>query len=258
MLGSFRVVYDPPIPGVKIIKIAIVPERGARSFRPCSTLFWYVFPRESHPSHPTASTFAVLADQDALWAFFCSCAWHSLSPCLVLCSHVLGIDISGLMTPVCYVCCGGRPYTPISVWGPDLLLGHSRPFAHVQGVLGIVGPFVCEGFHAFLRIQSVHLSLYRCFPLNLSPPLQRSIPHFSTRLKLFLGGLYLGYMLPKSLVVRCNDRYVTSISVFHPHPKNSLDAPIVSVALRVISCVGKGCYSYIRCYIFILALYIHQ
>jgi len=235
-----------------------VPERGARSFRPFGPLFWYVFSRELHTSHPTASTFAVLADQDAFWAFFCSCAWYSFSPCLARCSHVLGIAISGLMTPACYVCCRGCPYTPISVWGPDLLLGHSNPFAHVQGVLGIVGPFVYKGFHVFLHIQSVYSLLYRCFLLNLSPPLQRSIPHFSARLELFLGGLYLGYMLPKLLVARCNDQYVISIFVFHPHPKNSLDVSIVSVALGVISYVGKGYNSYIRYYICILALYIHQ
>jgi len=128
----------------------------------------------------------------------------------------------------------------------------------MQGVLGIVGPFVRKGFHVFLHIQSVYSLLYRCFLLNLSPPLQRSIPHFSARLELFLGGLYLGYMLTKFLVARCNDRYVILIFVFHPHPKNSLDVSIVSVALGVISYVGKGCNSYIRYYICILALYIHQ
>ena len=156
-----------------------MPERGARSFRPFGPLFWYVFSRELHSSHQTASTFAVLADQDAFWAFFCSCAWHSFSPCLARCSHVLGIDISGLMTPACYLCCRGRLYTPISVWGPDLLLGHSNRFTHMQEALEIVGPSILEGFHVFLHVQSVYSLLYRCFLLKLSPPLQPSIPCFS-------------------------------------------------------------------------------
>jgi len=63
-LGLFRVVYDPCSRGVKIAKIAIAPERGVRSLRPFGPLFWYVFARESHLSHPTVFVFAVLEVQD--------------------------------------------------------------------------------------------------------------------------------------------------------------------------------------------------
>jgi len=55
---------SPHSRGIKIAKIAIVPEHDVHLLCPFGPLFWYVFTRESCPSHPTTSPFAALADQD--------------------------------------------------------------------------------------------------------------------------------------------------------------------------------------------------
>jgi len=151
--GSFHPVSVPRFRGGgEITKIAIAPERGVRLLRPFGPLFWYVFTRESRPSHPTASPFAAPADQDVFWAFFCSCAWFFLSPRLARCSHILGINVSGIMTPACYLCCRGRLRTPISVWGPDLLLGRFNHFTYMQEALGTVYPSASEGFRVMICV----------------------------------------------------------------------------------------------------------
>ena len=65
-----------------------------------------------------------------------------------------------VMTPACYLCCRGHLCTPISVWDPDLLLGHFNHFTNVRGALGVIYPSVPEGFCVILHIQSVYPLLY--------------------------------------------------------------------------------------------------
>jgi len=159
-LGLFRSVSDPCSRGVKIAKIAIATERGARSLRPFGDPFWYVFTMFSQPPYPTAFRSVTVADPDVFWGHLCSCASYVVPSCPARYSHVSGVNWSGITPPACYLCCRGLSCTSPSDRDPELLLECLNRFTRVRASLGIVFPLPPDGFRVFLRVWGKYQLLY--------------------------------------------------------------------------------------------------
>ena len=70
LVGAFDPVFGPPVQAGQNQKIAIMPERGARLFRPLGQIFKYVFRRGWHPSRVAPLAFPVLGDEDGFSPLF--------------------------------------------------------------------------------------------------------------------------------------------------------------------------------------------
>jgi len=122
-LGSFYVVSDPRSRGVKIAKIAIASERGARLLRPFVQLFWYVFPLDSLLSRANASTFPASGDVDVFLPCFLSYTWYVPPFRSARSSRVIGLNMSGRTAPTRSLRCRGRLCASLFMSGSDLALG---------------------------------------------------------------------------------------------------------------------------------------
>ena len=86
---------------VKIEKIAIAPEPGARLLRPLNHLFWCVVAWDSRPSRDTAFAFAPWAMVGAFPPIFFSHTWYVRCGRSVCYSHVLKVVLSRGSPPAC-------------------------------------------------------------------------------------------------------------------------------------------------------------
>jgi len=190
-LGSFHAVSDPCSRGVKIAKIAITTERGARSLRPFGQLFWYVFPFDSPPSRANASTFPASGDVDVFLPCFLSYTLYVPSFRPARYSRILEVNMSGRTAPTRSLRCRGRLCASLFRSGPDLVLECLNRSTFVRAALGIVFLLAFEGFHVFLRVWGEYSLFYRCFLLKLALSLYSFISNLPAYIGRFLGRIYV-------------------------------------------------------------------
>ena len=149
-MGSFHAVSDPRSRGIKIAKIAIATERGARLLRPSGQLFWYVFTLDSSLFRANSSTFPASGDVDVFLPCFLSYTWYVPPFRPARYSRVIEVTMSGRTAPTRSLRCRGRLCASLFMSGPDLILECLNRSRFVRAALGIVFPLASEGFHVFL------------------------------------------------------------------------------------------------------------
>ena len=148
----------------------------------------------------------------------------------------------------------GIPLRTFHSLGSRFTSGCPPLFSPCTGVFGNLRYYNTYKFRVFLHVCSEYFIHYVRFSLIVSPLLPPSLLIFSAYSDLFLGGFYVYYMFLKPFVQRFDDRQVISIFMFHPHPQNTTYIFAFSATLWAFFWVGKDWNSYIRCFMYVLAL----